>query len=264
MDLENFGKFIATLRNERGLTQRALGDQLKVSDKTVSKWERGMSAPDISLIVALSEILGVTTTELLNGKKIENYISKEEANNIALSSIRFYSKIFKKKYFKIFFSCLLFIFLFLFMIFSIFTLNNFNKCSVYLIKSNDANFEIEGIIALNQQKRRIIITKVNYLDPSIGTNQEKYTENIEVSLKSDDKNILIKGIPMNKQSLSDALEKISINIEEHIENNEYKINKRDFRNMTLIIKFLDTNDQSNELIIPLLVNKEFSNDKLVY
>lgn len=72
IDKAEFGAFVARLRTEKGLTQRALAELLYVSDKAVSKWERGQSLPDISMLMPLSEILGVTVTELLEGHRIDN------------------------------------------------------------------------------------------------------------------------------------------------------------------------------------------------
>lgn len=68
---DEFGQFILQLRKEKGLTQKELAEKLYISDKAVSKWERGLSMPDIALLMPLSQILGVTTTELLSGKRIE-------------------------------------------------------------------------------------------------------------------------------------------------------------------------------------------------
>jgi transcriptional regulator with XRE-family HTH domain len=65
----NMGPFISELRKAHNLTQRELADQLGVTDKAVSKWERGLSYPDISLLSRLAQIFGVTTGELLNGEK---------------------------------------------------------------------------------------------------------------------------------------------------------------------------------------------------
>lgn len=65
LDKESFGRFLAVLRKEKGLTQRQIADRLFVSDKAVSKWERGLSIPDTALLVPLAELLGVTVTELL-------------------------------------------------------------------------------------------------------------------------------------------------------------------------------------------------------
>ena len=68
---ERFGEFILELRKEKGLTQKELAEKLYISDKAVSKWERGLSMPDISLLMPLSQIFQVTITEILSGKRIE-------------------------------------------------------------------------------------------------------------------------------------------------------------------------------------------------
>lgn len=68
---EQFGKFILELRKEKGFTQKELAEKLYISDKAVSKWERGLSRPDITLLIPLSKIFAVTTAELLSGKRIE-------------------------------------------------------------------------------------------------------------------------------------------------------------------------------------------------
>ncbi len=67
MDKEKVGKLIYELRKEKGLTQKALADQLYLSDKTISKWERAQGCPDISLLRHLSEIFGVNIEKLLAG-----------------------------------------------------------------------------------------------------------------------------------------------------------------------------------------------------
>ena len=72
IDKEKFGEFVAGLRKEKGLTQKELSERLFVSDKAVSKWESGRSLPDVSLLVPLAENLGVTVTELLECRRIEN------------------------------------------------------------------------------------------------------------------------------------------------------------------------------------------------
>ena len=63
------GQFISELRKEKGLTQKDIGDKLNITDNSVSKWERGINAPDIYYLGPLSEILGVSVKELLNGER---------------------------------------------------------------------------------------------------------------------------------------------------------------------------------------------------
>ena len=76
---EKIGKFICELRKSQKLTQKDLANKLGVTDKAVSKWERGLSYPDIELLIPLAKILGVSTTELLMGEKNVT-VSQEETD----------------------------------------------------------------------------------------------------------------------------------------------------------------------------------------
>lgn len=69
MEKKTIGTFIAALRKANGLTQRELAEQLNVSDKSVSRWERDDGAPDLSLIPVIAELFGVTCDELLRGER---------------------------------------------------------------------------------------------------------------------------------------------------------------------------------------------------
>ena len=68
MDQKKIGLFIATCRKKKGLTQKQLAEKLSVTDKSVSKWERGIHLPDASLYIPLCEILGITINEFFLGE----------------------------------------------------------------------------------------------------------------------------------------------------------------------------------------------------
>ena len=68
MSNKTMGELISTLRKEKSMTQKDLAEKLNVTDKAVSKWERNLSSPDISIIPRLAELLGVSTDALLNAK----------------------------------------------------------------------------------------------------------------------------------------------------------------------------------------------------
>ncbi|MBQ2937822.1 MAG: helix-turn-helix domain-containing protein [Clostridia bacterium] len=79
MDNEKFGKFIKELRKQKNMTQKELAEKLNITDKAISKWERGLSFPDITILNSLAEIFDITVSELLNaeiGKKEELDIEK--------------------------------------------------------------------------------------------------------------------------------------------------------------------------------------------
>ena len=78
MDNE-MGRLISSLRKEKNMTQQELANKLNITDKAVSKWERGLSYPDISLIPKLSEILDIEPNKLLgsnSGNDTQNEIKK--------------------------------------------------------------------------------------------------------------------------------------------------------------------------------------------
>lgn len=84
MDAKAFGSFLAETRKARGLTQSALAEQLHVTDKAVSRWERGLGFPDINTLEPLAEALGLTLSQLMHadrgdgsdaGQSLEDFFS---------------------------------------------------------------------------------------------------------------------------------------------------------------------------------------------
>ena len=86
MDLVKIGKYIAGKRKNLGLTQKQLAEKIGMSDKSVSKWERGICLPDVTLYFDLCSILGISINEFLAGEDIvhENIEKKSEENIISV------------------------------------------------------------------------------------------------------------------------------------------------------------------------------------
>lgn len=86
MDQIKIGSFIAEKRKQKCMTQRQLADALAISDKTVSKWERGKGLPEVSLMLPLCETLGITVNDLLSGQTVTDtdYKKKAEENMMDL------------------------------------------------------------------------------------------------------------------------------------------------------------------------------------
>lgn len=86
MDLIKTGNFIAKSRKEKGLTQKELADKLHLSEKTISKRERGRGFPDVNLILPLCKTLEIDVNELLTGEKLDNdaYRKKADENLVNL------------------------------------------------------------------------------------------------------------------------------------------------------------------------------------
>ena len=69
MDQIKIGKFIAGCRKQKNLSQLQLAERLGITDKAISKWERGISKPSSSIMLELCDILDISVNELLNGEK---------------------------------------------------------------------------------------------------------------------------------------------------------------------------------------------------
>lgn len=86
MNQERIGNFISQRRKELGMTQKSLADKIDVSDKAISKWERGNGLPDISRLSDLCEALQINVNELLSGERLSDgsYSEKAEENIMSL------------------------------------------------------------------------------------------------------------------------------------------------------------------------------------
>ena len=67
MDARKTGRFIAEKRKEKNISQKELAEYLHITDKAISKWERGLSFPDITILIPLSEVLNVSLYDILTG-----------------------------------------------------------------------------------------------------------------------------------------------------------------------------------------------------
>lgn len=85
MDCRKVGKLILNLRKEKGMTQKELADVMNISDRTISKWERGIGCPDVSLLHELSNILCVNIEKILSGD-----LEPNNADGGNMKRIKFY------------------------------------------------------------------------------------------------------------------------------------------------------------------------------
>ena len=91
IDKQKFGAFVASLRKEKGLTQKELAQQFFISDKAVSKWETGVSIPDTALLIPIADLFGITVTELLMCQRMEqaNEMDSELAESVVKTAISY-------------------------------------------------------------------------------------------------------------------------------------------------------------------------------
>lgn len=95
MNQEKIGMFISELRREKNLTQKDLGNMLGITDNSVSKWERGINAPDISQLNKIAAIFNISVNELLNGER--NFKKRITEKTERVLEVKGLSKTFGKK-----------------------------------------------------------------------------------------------------------------------------------------------------------------------
>lgn len=140
MDQEKIGKLIAKLRKSKGLTQRELGEMVGVGFRAVSKWETGLTSPDISIINDLSKILGISADELLKGEVNKTLHQKQKFNYKNLLYI-------------------IPIFLVLILSIVLIIINN-NKTEVYKLETTDEEYYIEGEVIFKGNDMSLNISKL--------------------------------------------------------------------------------------------------------
>lgn len=157
MNLDKTGKLIAKLRKEKHLTQSKLGEMLGISDRSVSKWERGISFPNVSLINDLSNILGIDPSVLLAGKTPEEYTASIEAISTTEESH-------SKKHHKLLFIIPIIIII---IIFSILYFYKEPKDGVYTIYTNSSEYQINGSITLDSNIITLDINSIHIFDKEL-------------------------------------------------------------------------------------------------
>lgn len=186
MNQEKIGKFISQKRKEVNLTQEELAEKLNISKNAVSKWERGLNLPNVSIMQELCEILNITIIELLNGEET----TKEEGY---LEYIKYHDKKQKQKITIIFITLItLFILGFLFL----FYLSNYNKVKGYNLSGNGQNFDYtEGFLLTSNIKYIYSFGQIN-----IKNDQIKPSDIKNMELKVNDQ-IIVSGNNLQSKTI---------------------------------------------------------------
>ena len=82
MDQQKIGEFLRELRKEKGLTQEELGEKFYITSRTVSRWETGVSMPDLTILVELADFYDVDIRELINGERESENMDKETKDTL--------------------------------------------------------------------------------------------------------------------------------------------------------------------------------------
>ena len=239
MDQVKIGKLIAKLRKEKGLTQSQLGEMVGVGDRAVSKWERGVHCPNLAILNLVSEILGITTEELLNGELKQDEttdtpsIDNQTPNNEDTPSYK-QSK-FNKKLLLIPLAVILIIISFILF---------YNRSKVYTIKDNSDEYNVYGKVVFTGNKMYLSIDQIVFHDKELNM---MIISNYEYGIMSGNKFLLKKGYIDDYEmidsslSLNEMLNTFKITYEGKILNKE----KTAIINDGLIIKLILQEENGN-------------------
>ena len=285
MNQELIGSFIQERRKGKSLTQVDLSEKLGVSDRTVSKWERGVCLPDISLFKPLCNELDISLNELFNGKKD----TKDPNEDGIVNYIKYQHK---KNRFHILLSVLVSLVVIIFSILLIYFINNYNKIKIYRVFGESENFSYTNAMLITSNMKNI------YYDGIIESSSDNINVNdiTYMTLKCDDKiieggNYILNGIiseeygyneyfseeileKMDKWYIEityklndkETTERINLTFENEMNNNNFINNKKqsisDNNNSKINYdEFVKIRENETENLIDYLKDNGFKEDK---
>lgn len=204
-DISKIGANISKYRKMKKYTQKQLGDYLDINSKTISKWENGTVAPDITILNSLANVLGVSVEEILSGVNTTN--KKRRLYNLM--------------------NLILTILLVTFIVITCYLY--FNKWEVYDFSSDHELFEIDGYVVSNGEDNRYVITNMLY--------RAKVRNNIEVNsviveLYSSDELVNVFSNDFEKSvPIEDAISKVERGFTNGF------INGVDYEDLYIVIKY---------------------------
>jgi len=101
MNNQEVGRFIRQLRTSKNMTQKELAEKLFITDKAISKWERGLGCPDVSVLPLLADTLGVQIEDILNGSQVSLQDANETVNNEPIQETKSIKAFLKKRHVRI-------------------------------------------------------------------------------------------------------------------------------------------------------------------
>lgn len=229
MNSQKVGKFIQEIRKKNNLTQKQLADKYNVTYQAVSKWERGINLPDVTLLRQMSKDFNISIEDILDGST-----SKQKRNNII--------------------PIIIIILVIIASVIGIIYVKNDKSFEFKTISTTCKEFKVSGSIAYDKEKSSIYISHVDYC----GGNDETTYKNIECNLyeSNDDLNKKISSCKPsdNNTTLEDYLKDVEINIDNYSQTCKQYNNK----SLYLEINATDKNDKTVVYKIPLELNDNCS------
>lgn len=266
MDLNKIGNFIVFLRKEKKLTQFKLAEELGVSDKTVSKWERGVCLPEPATVEKIITFFNISLMEFYAGERNKR-LTDEIANQATKNAVELSKKNENKKFKKILISVMIIFLTIIFLISALFMYNTYNKYQVYSISSSSDEFIGHGNIVLAGDKSIVSLINLNILNEKI-YNVEGYAFEYSINLgelliyKNGDIYMFEKNDNIKKISIGKLVEDINLYLNYDLSD----ITKKDVLDkniLTLKIKYINSRFEIDEYQMNFYISKSFSNNKIV-
>ena len=229
MNSNDVGNFIKKLREEKGWTQEDLAQKIPIGRGAVSKWERGVTLPDISVLTCLSKVFNVSTDELLAGER-------NTSINVALELYKDRNK--NRKYYKV---SIIIIISLIFLFLSYYFINQYKSVKVYTISGN---FEIKnGIFLVTNEKVYFNLGEItNKINKDITTIELYYYDDSEILVSS-----------TNSESL------LIYDTNGYNEFFDFTILNKIMKNLYIKVYYEDTFDK-----ITLSLKKDYVNDNILF
>lgn len=272
MDPKKTGNIIFEARRQANMTQKELADKLYVSDKAVSKWERGLCFPDIAVLIPLTEVLNISLYDLLRGEKVnKKEVEETLKNTINYSNSELNRK--KKKYFAV--CSAIVVAVLIISAISIILISNNNEMKPIVKK--DAIHEINyyskyktSINDENGEKVELLLMKLplNWKERTFNIDDNKININYEVSYDKvvktyKDKeyvNSAIIDIATVLFTIVSDVDNITIRFTDY----NYSISKEDMKNVYSISDFIELSDNNSwkEKVSNKLEDETFVNNTI--
>lgn len=225
MDQEKIGKFIREIRLKRNLTQQNFADMLGVSFQAVSKWERGICIPDISILREISKICDIDINDILDG----NIKNIDSVNDV---------KIRNKKYMYFIYSIVLVVIISILVL----LLNRGNHDFEFKqISTSCDNFNITGSMAYNKDKTSLYISSIEFC----GNDDNEIYDKIGCTLYEEHENV--------ENKISSCTTSDNISLEEYLKNikisvDDYKLSCESMMDSELYLSINATLEDNKEVV----------------
>jgi len=248
MNENKLGTIISKLRKEKGITQKDLADILNISDKAISRWERGTSQPNLEMIFQISKYFNVSFNDLITAR----ISSDDEDNEIVENIVKEFSDIGKKHAKRIKFVLLFSVIIILILTIAIIFTNTYNRFKVYKVDfENNDFYQIKGVYIETNVKDTLYLGDIKIKNLTI-----KENDNVSVDiyiLDGKEEKILQNYSSTENIYLVDSQSYIEIdNLSQY------------FDNLYLRVSITDSKNKTKEYIAKLNFVLDFTNNKVIY